>query len=57
MGRKRKSGMSHNKNVKTYKTTGRHLPPTPSTSQPQHGIKRFFCSTTSPNHDEVIQSK
>ena len=57
MGRKRKSGMSHNKNVKTYKTTGRHLPPTPSTSQPQHGIKRFFCSTTSPNHDEVIKSK
>ena len=41
MGRKRKSGMIHNKNAKTYKTTGRHLPPTSSTSQPH----QYICET------------
>ena len=39
MCRKKKSGMSHNKNAKTYKTTGRYLPPTSSTSQPQQYVK------------------
>ena len=41
MGRKRTSGVSHNKNSKTYKSSNRSIP---SDSQTQ-SIKNFFTAT------------
>ena len=49
MGRKRTSGVSHNKNSKTYKSSNRSVP---SDSQTQ-SIKNFFTvSQPDQEHDE-----
>ena len=55
MGRKRTSGVSHNKNSKTYKTTERQNPKTTSSHVHQSDITSFFSSASSnARHEEEV---